>query len=138
MKHLLIAFALTFSLSTLACQCDYGDHPIKDSRPLITSLLQKKLGNNIQIENDRWGNMDMEWVRYYPTLLDRIYAPSERGTSCEGHGPNGEPMMACGSSEKSDYRVSVILASGNKCSALVQVKVSTKKGAVKLLSTDCK
>lgn len=137
MKTVITTLVLVFSFGALACQCDYGDSPLKDETPAIESALKKKFGDNIEISRDRLGSLETKWIKAYPFLEDRLFAREFRGTSCESRGPNNEELLPCSNRYKNDYEMSLKLASGKTCKAVIQVKITTKKAQAKVLSTDC-
>jgi hypothetical protein len=135
-KSLLLALALTLSsASALACEC--SEYPV-ETDPVVESLLKKSFGNDIVIKKSEYGDMESEWLKAYPTLMERIFAADYRGSSCEIIGPNEESLMMCAGKYKSDYRYFLKLASGTDCTADIQVKASIKKASAKLLRTTCR
>lgn len=137
MKFYIALFFILTSSSVLACQCE-SDGMELDPMPVVEKLLKKSLGDTITMQKDEYGYPKSDWIKAYPSILDRLFAREYIGSSCESRGPNNELLMPCPTKTKDDYRYYLLKADGKECTATVQEKVSPKNVKVKLLSTTCR
>lgn len=126
MKLLLTLSIALFSSYTLACSC--SDYPLSHGEA-IREFIANRYHEEITLEEK-----DVRWLAYYPTLTERMAWGTFRGTSCEGSGPNGEIMVHCARSRKSDYQV---MLAGRGCEVVLRVKSTYKKVSVKEISSTC-
>lgn len=127
MKLLITCALALFSSYTLACSC--AEYPLSHD-PAIRDYVQNKYDHYAQLSDE-----DIQWVAYYPSIGERMFWGSVRGTSCEGQGPNGEIMAHCSNARKSDYLVQI---ARKNCQVVLRVKSTFTKISVKELSTTCK
>lgn len=127
MKLLITCVLVLLSPRILACSC--SDYPLSQGSA-IREFIQNRYGHRIELNEH-----DLQWVAYYPSLEERVFWNSTRGTSCAGSGPNGEILAHCARSRKSDYLV--VIAERN-CQVVVRSKSTFKKVEVKELSSTCK
>lgn len=120
---LLIAF---FAYEASACSC--SKYPI-DPTDHMQSFAINKWGPEAEILDE-----NTTWLRYYPTIMDRYMMGDMRGTSCEGSGPNGEPMFHCTNRDKSDYRIKFPKLN---CEVEIRVTSTYSKVKVKTLKSSC-
>jgi hypothetical protein len=126
MKLLIACVLVLFSSRILACSC--SDYPLSQGSA-IKEFIENRYGHTIEL-NDH----DLRWVAYHPSLEERVFWNSTRGTSCAGQGPNGEIMAHCARSRKSDYLV--VIAARN-CQVVVRARSTFKKVEVKELESTC-
>jgi len=116
MKLLITSVSFLFSAQIMACSC--ADYPLSQGGA-IREYIQNNYDHRIEL-NDH----DLRWIAYYPSLDEKLFWNSVRGTSCEGSGPNGEIMAHCARSRKSDYLV--VIAEQN-CQVVIRAKSTYKK-----------
>lgn len=125
MKFLIVLSAFVFNLSAFACSC--SGFPLSADGPVQEYVrINYQHGFKISEEN-------MQWLVYYPTLMERLAVREFRGTSCEGAGPNNEPMFHCAGSRKSDFLIVL-----KDCELLLRVKATDKKVHIKELNSTCR
>ena len=127
MKTLILISALLFNVSAFACSCSISGFPLSAQGPV-----QEYIENNYRVYDFKATDENMIWMAYYPTLLERIEAIEMRGSSCEGSGPNGEPMVYCADSRKSDYKIIL-----KNCEVILQVKTTRNSVKIKNLNSTC-
>ncbi|MBA2406037.1 MAG: hypothetical protein H0V66_14775 [Bdellovibrionales bacterium] len=126
MKFLIACVLVLFSARILACSC--SDYPLSPEKS-IQEYIQNQYGHKIELNEH-----DLRWIAYYPSLDERLFWNSTRGTSCEGSGPNGEIMAHCARARKSDYLV--VIAERN-CQVVVRARSTFKKVEVKEVNSTC-
>lgn len=128
MKQLIVGFLLVmFAFQVSACEC--SKYPL-DSWESLKSYVVQNYGEELQDDES-----NMVWLKYYPTLYERLNAKDFIQTSCGEEGPNNEPMFHCSHREKNDY---LIKFPKQNCEAKIQVLANYKKVKIKELSTTCK
>jgi hypothetical protein len=123
---LLLALMSLFSAEAFACSC--SKDTLDEWEP-IQSYIKKNYGADIDLEKD------VKWFAYYPGLLERVFAGEMRGSSCEGHGPQGELYLMCQPSRKSDY---VVTIPDTNCTVKLRVKANYKRVKIRELKSTCK
>ena len=123
MKALILLAALSSISSAFACMC--VDYPLSPE-----PAIKEYIGNHFHHQSIVG---EMKWIAYYPTLEERMFWSSTRGTSCEGSGPNGEILAFCAGSRKSDYLVKL-----KDCEVVIRAKSDYTSVSLKELSSTCK
>ncbi len=127
MKLLIASFLVLFASYTHACSC--SEYPL-DHDAAIESYIMNRYDHFVELKEE-----DVQWIAYYPSILERIEYPGMRGTSCEGRGPNDEIMLHCSNSRKSDYKIKL---QRRKCEVVLRVKSTFTNISIKELSSTCK
>lgn len=127
MKTFLILILMSlFSSVTFACSC--SKETLDEWKP-IQNYMRTNYSADIDLEKD------VQWLAYYPGLLERAFAGQMRGSSCEGQGPQGELYLMCQNLRKSDYLVNI---PGTNCSVKLRVKANYKQVKIRELGSSCK
>ncbi len=114
------------SLDLLACQC--SKYPLSIEK-VIEEFVLNQYGPRA-----KFGEEDIEWIKYYPTFYERNFAGEFMETSCGDLGPRGEPMFHCSWRDKNDL---LIKFSKLNCETKIQVTSTYRRVKVKEIESSC-
>ena len=115
-----------------ACSCDSNSAPLDPSDAIIkVARIKAALGRGSQVKAE-----EIEAIKSYPTLFERLNLDSFKGTSCETHGPNGESHHYGSGSEKADYKV-VVFNGKTTCTIIVKAKADRHSVSARAISKIC-
>lgn len=115
-----------------ACSCDSNSAPLDDESAVIkVARMKAALGRGGQVKAE-----EIEAIKSYPNLFERLNLDSFKGTSCEVHGPNGESHHYCSGSAKIDYKV-VVFNSNTTCTIIVRAKSDRHSVSARAISKIC-
>lgn len=125
MKNIIAIVILVGAWNSYACQCD--KYPVSH-REVINNTISKEIGEKISLDFRN----DVEAIKAYPTLVEKVDLFGFRGTSCEVTGPQGEFLYHCINRVKYDYKVVL-----NNCEFIVRAKSNYKRAKAKLIAKTC-
>lgn len=126
MKFILLAISLTIlSSNTFACSC--SDYPMAHDE-VILEAIEQKLGYKTKIDF----KTDVEAIKAYPTLAEKLNLSGFKGTSCEVKGPQNETLDYCSPRAKYDY-----IVKAEKCIFVVQANSNSKEAKAKIKKMNC-
>lgn len=121
-----------FNQNAQACSCESNSGPLDSSAAILkVAKIKAALGRGAQIKTE-----EVEVIKSYPTIYERLNLTGFKGTSCEVHGPNGESHHYCSNSEKIDYKV-VVFNGKTNCTIIVKAKADRNSVSVRAISKTC-
>lgn len=116
-----------------ACSCETGTWPLDPTEALISNARKaSRYGRSSKVDAEK----DIEVIKTYPSIWERLNWIHFKGTSCEVKGPNGESHFACSGRDKADYRITVHSGS-QSCQMILRAFGTPKTLKIQVIANGC-
>lgn len=126
MKTLTAIFLSLIVYNSYACSCSKYPLPAGET---LEHYLMSRYGLQAKLEEE-----NVTWLKYYPTMYEKLFSSDFLNTSCGEEGPNGEPMFHCSNRDKSEY---LIKFPDMNCESVVRITSTYTRIKIKEVKTNC-